>query len=223
MNFSDQEATRLREAFASLSQGAEGRPDCPEPERLWQAANGDLPAAEIQSLVDHTAGCASCAEDWRMAHELAPKAEPTVAAFPTKRPQPRPTWWLAAAAALLLALVSAPLWRASTPVDSPETVRTPGDSVAILSLIPDDGVLSRDDCVLRWSSGPAPVVAYKLLVSTESFEVLTRQEGLEEPTYRVPSEVLRQVPAGGKILWQVEAVGPADRRFLSPTFIHRLE
>jgi len=221
MSFSDQETTRLREAFTSLARGAVARPDCPEPER--QAARGELPAAEIQNLVDHTAGCPSCAEDWRLAHQLAPEAKPSVANPPTKQSQSGFSWWLAAAAAVLLVFVSVPLWRASTPVDSPEAIRAPGESAAIRSLIPDDDVLSRADCILRWSSGPYPMSGYNLLVSTESFDVLIRREGLEEPTYRVPPETLDQVPPGGKILWQVEAIGPTNRRLVSPTFVHHLE
>ena len=55
MSFSDQEISRLREAFASQAHEATERADCPEPERLWQATHGELPTAEIQDLVDHTA------------------------------------------------------------------------------------------------------------------------------------------------------------------------
>ncbi len=113
MSFSEGAITRLRDAFASLAPTAEARADCPEPERVWRAAAGEVPSAEIRALVDHTAGCPSCAEEWRLARELVPNVQGSVANFPVERRAPRSGWWLAAAAAGLLVVAGVPLWRAS--------------------------------------------------------------------------------------------------------------
>lgn len=212
----------MREAFASPARMAQARPDCPEPEGLWRGATGELRVTEIRDLIDHIAGCPSCAEDWRLAHEMSPRRETPVTGFPARRSQPRFTWWLAAAAVLLV-FVSTPLWWDTVPVDSTDAVRAPGGSAAIQSLLAADVVLPRSNCILRWSAGPAPVGVYNLLVSTESFDVLVREEGLEAPTYRVPPNALERVPPGGKILWQIEVIGTADDRLVSPTFVQRLE
>lgn len=222
MSFSDQETARLRKAFASLARTAVAEPDCPEPERIWRAAAGELPA-EVQDLVGHIAGCPTCAEEWRLARELIPDAQPSVASLPASLPRYRSRRWLAAAAALVFTLVGVQLWRASIPTKPPDTVRAAGDPVPVESLLGEDVVLSRSDCSLRWTSGGDWVLTYDLLVATESFDVLVRAEGLAETAYRVPREALDQVPPGGKILWQVEAIGPSGHEVVSPTFVHRLE
>jgi len=217
----ENEIARHRRAFASLARRAVVGSDCPAPERLWEAVGGLLPAEEIRELVDHTASCASCAEDWRLAHELAPEAGDTVASFPATSTRHYYRWGLAAAA-VLVALIAVPLSRDRIPVDSQETVRAPAGPGVIRSQIEPGAVLSRDDCVLSWSSESEPMGGYDLLVATGELEVLIRETGLAESSYRVPAEVVSLVPGGGTILWRVEATLAAGRRVGSPTFVHQL-
>jgi len=224
MSFSDEEIGRLREAFASLARTAATTTNCPAPETLWRAAAGELPA-EVRDLVDHTVGCPSCAEEWRLARELISNAPSSVADLPVDLSQSRSGWWLAAAAAAVVVVVGVPLWRATVPGGPPdaETLRAPGDFLTVESLVAEDVVLSRTSCDLRWTAGAEPGLTYDLLVATESLDVLIREEGLEEAAYRVPAEVLDGVPPGGKLLWQVEAIGLSGSRVTSRTFVHRLQ
>ena len=47
-----EETARLRGAWISLAEDAVPRDDCPDPERLWQAAHGDLPPGEWRGLTN---------------------------------------------------------------------------------------------------------------------------------------------------------------------------
>jgi len=87
----DLELDRLRRAFASLEGRAPG-PGCPEPERLWSAARGELPAEVVRPLVRHLVECGACAEAWRLAREVEPRpAQPSAV---VARPAPARLSWI---------------------------------------------------------------------------------------------------------------------------------
>lgn len=219
----ERELEWLREMFVSPARGARSEPGCPEPERLWRAVRGELPPAETRELVDHTAACPACAEDWRLAREIqsrsgSPIEEPRQA--PRRR---RIAWGVAAAAVLIGVAVLVPLWRPRPDGDSPPVVRAPDPGDRIRSLIPDQAALPRSRCTLRWSSELGPEVEYDILVATGGLDVLFSARDLEEPMVQVPVEALVRVPAGGTLLWQVVARLPGGRSVTSSTFVSRLE
>lgn len=222
MSTLDEEAVRQRRAFASLARGALAGPDCPAAEELWDAAAGRLSAEERRTLIDHTAGCASCAEDWRLARQLTADAgEPAIGA-PGGQPGYRVRWGLAAAAAVL-ALVAVPVWLDRVPTETPETLRQVAGSAAIRSLVPTDAALQRSDCILSWSVSNERAVGYDLVVASEELQILAKVKGLDEPRFRVPEEALSEVPPGGRVLWRVEATLATGQRVASATFTHRLQ
>lgn len=217
--FSDDE---LRRAFAARSEGATPRPDCPAPERLWEAARGEGDGEERRALVDHIAGCASCAEDWRLALELqddtAAELSPAAGAgksFATLR------GWGFALAALLVLAVGLQLLRSTDPdpipVDPP--LRSSG-TVEVRSLL--EAPLSRAAPRLRWTPG-AEGSRYHLLVMDDAFEVLYQRRDLEAAEAVLPAAVIERLEPGAELLWQVEVEGPDGDRVRSPTFTTVLE
>ena len=215
----DLELDRLRRAFASLEGRAPG-PGCPEPERLWAAARGELPAEVVRPLVLHLVECGACAEAWRLAREVEPRlAQPRAV---DARPAPaRPSWtfWGALAAGMTVALA------ASVVLHQPSE-RTPGfregTRIDIRSLVPESDALPRARCVLRWSPGPEGTT-YNLQVATERLEKISEARGLTAAAYQVPEQALSALPSGAKLLWRVEAVAPDGARATSATFVARVE
>jgi hypothetical protein len=103
----DDERDRLATLFRSGSEHSTVRDDCPGAERIWDALRMELPPVERAEIVDHLAGCPTCAEAWRLAMELG-SAKGAVTA------PKAPSWSLAvlaAAAVLVLAAGAAILWR----------------------------------------------------------------------------------------------------------------
>ena len=215
----DLELDRLQRAFASL-EGRSPGPGCPEPERLWSAARGELPAHVVRPLVLHLVECGACAEGWRLAREVEPRLVPAPAV--AARPVPaRPSWtfWGALAAGMTVAL-------AASVVLHQQPERTPGFREGtrndIRSLVPESDALPRDRCVLRWSPGPEGTT-YNLQVATERLEKISEARGLTSAAYQVPPPVLASLPSGAKLLWRVEAVAPDGARATSATFVARVE
>ena len=65
MTSESEEESRLREAFAaSTGTAAAG---CVAPETIVDALRGTLPPERVRAVVEHTAACPACAEDWRLA------------------------------------------------------------------------------------------------------------------------------------------------------------
>jgi hypothetical protein len=215
------EIERLRGAFASLAADACARPGCPEPERIWRAAGGELRSAELRELVDHTAGCPSCAEDWRLAREIRAGMEPT-AEVPARRPftSGRTSRYLAAAAVLALA-VGAWVWRSAEDPSHPTVYRAPEES-ALESLVPKEIPVPRQRFLLRWSSEERDA-RYQIRVATGNLEMISTVSNLDEPEYLVPEADLAGLPSGTDVLWQVEAVFPDGTRHVSLTFVNSIE
>jgi hypothetical protein len=214
----DQELASWRQAFAAPSQQTNPSA-CLAPETIWDAVHGDLPADAVRESVEHVATCASCAEEWRLARALqeqeaaapAATAAPAPLRFAPRRRMHRwRSWGLAAAAALVIAGVGV------------QQLRTPvyrGEEVAVHSQVAEDKALPRDRFLLKWSV-PAPAGAtYNLKVSTEDLRNVAAVNGLKVPQYQVPASALTGLPAGAKLLWNIDVDLPAGSHLVSPTFV----
>ena len=209
----------LRHQFVALSEGAAPQPGCPEPESLYDAARGGLPAAEVSGIIDHTSRCFVCAETWRLARELdtegllAKKAASRSTGFTSMT-------WLAAAAAITLA-VSAGLFMLPLREETAPVMRE-GEEPTIHSLVPATEALSRSACVLTWSAVEAGA-RYSLQVGTQDLTFVAQARDLDQPRYTVPAKDLEKLPAEAILYWRVEATLPDGRRIASVTFINRLQ
>lgn len=74
----------------------------------------------------------------------------------------------------------------------------------IESLVPDAEPLSREQCILRWTSGPDGTT-YDVRVTTEDLEPVSRGRGLEKAEFPLSEQSLSVLPSGGRIVWQVTA------------------
>jgi len=187
---------------------------CPDPDRIWSAVRGELAPDEFGRLADHAAACPACALAWQLAEKGS-----TEIGRPQIRSDRRPwrAWYGVAAAMLVAAVALAIQFRQpeQAPVTSPPEYRAPVDE-AVHSELTDGAALPRNDCTLRWS-GPAGAT-FDIKVADENFQAVYRETGLAGSTFTVPPEALQGIPAGGVIVWQVEAVLPDGTRKLSRTF-----
>lgn len=208
----------LRRGWRDLAAGAAPGPDCPEPEHLMEAAEGSLDPAATREIVDHTSRCASCAEAWRLARELIRESEPTREAAPREMAA-RGGWsrrYAVAAAAAIVALIA--LWQIR--VDPPGGTVARGGEGGIRSMV-EESALPRDAFVLRWSA--IEEARYNVEVTTADLEPVARATALEAPEFRVPVDVLGELPSGAEILWQVEVELPSGGALSSPTFVTAIE
>jgi hypothetical protein len=221
----EKELASLRQAFASSSQPAPVAV-CPAPEKIWDAVHGTLPADEVREIVQHTAVCAACAEDWRLAHTLQSQ-EPAADAAPAPlRFAPRSvsfhrlrTFGLAAAAALALVFVGVQYFKAPPQPAAPAPGDYRGNEPMVSSALPQGQPLDRAHFVLRWSA-PAPGATYTVKVTTEDdTRLVASAEGLTATEYQVPASALQGIPAGSRLLWRVEADVPDRGHISSPTFV----
>ncbi len=201
----------LREAFASLGSPPSSGKECPEPDHLWRAAAGDLSGNEARTIVAHTSVCVSCSREWRLAKELG--------ARPIDVPQETSEtiggaagFWqimnlrlVPAIAGVGFVVVVAILGLQYWPRATEPGFRGASDS-QIVSSVPDDVALDRDDCLFRWTvEGPAAAVRFDLRIATGDLTEVLSVRGLGSPEFRVPSESLSSVPSGGILYWTVDA------------------
>ena len=224
MNSEEEELKHLRRAFAAVSQPATAPETCPTPEKIWEAVRGELSPGEVEAIVEHTAVCASCAEDWRLARVLQ-TAEPAVSTAPAPAGVVRYGPWqrvrtyvLAAAAALAVAVVGIQVYQAQQPDQGAAGYRE-GQQDAIQSRIADGAFLPRERFLLRWSAPAAAGASYDVEVSTEDLRVVASAEDLRTPELQVPASALAGLPTGSRLLWKVEADLPDGRHLSSPTFV----
>jgi hypothetical protein len=223
----EKELASLRQAFASSSQPAPVAV-CPAPEKIWDAVHGTLPADEVREIVQHTAVCAACAEDWRLAHTLQSQEPATDAAPAPLRFAPRSasfhrlrTFGLAAAAALALVFVGVQYFQKPPQQPGPQqsTTYREASQIKLESRVPEGMPLDRDHFVLRWTV-PAPGATYVVRVTTEEdTRLVASAEGLTAAEYQVPASALQGIPAGSRLLWRVEADVPDHGHISSPTFV----
>ena len=215
MTTDEQELAGLRQAFAAGPQQTDPS-TCPAPETIWDAVHGGLPADAVRETVLHTAACASCAEEWRLAHALQQQEQEAAAPVPAPlRFAPRRhslrNWGLAAAAALALSVVGVQWFQ------KPPEYR--GQQGAVHSLMAEDKALPRDHFLLKWSVPAVAGATYGVHVSTEDLRAVAGAEGLKVPEYQVPASALAGLPAGSKLFWKIEADLPEMGHLTSPTFV----
>jgi len=217
MSHDDQELASLRAAFAAPATAAPDPESCPAPEKIWDAVRGELPPAELREVIEHTARCEACAEDWRLAAELERQAAAAAETAPGKVLQGRFGWRPLMTAAALAAglLLAIGLYRtAFNP--APPTYREAG-SEAIHSLVPENQALPRQGAVLRWSPVPG-AESYDVRISTEDLRLVLTAQSLKTASYAIPESALAALPPRSKLLWQVDAVFPDGSRRSSETF-----
>jgi hypothetical protein len=231
------ELEKLRRAFA-----AEGPPDepCPPAERIFAAAHGELAgeagAAELGEILDHVAACPECTESWRLAVEIgrelaagqavaAAEDQPAgrVIAGDFRRAEPgavgarRWAMPVAVVAALLLAAIALQLLPR---IPKSDPAQRGNDEARIEDV---SGPLERGRCVLRWRLVPETAGAlFEVRVMSEELELLAERTAVAAQELEVPPERLEKIPAGGWLLWQVQASLPGGGQVASETFRSRL-
>ncbi len=220
-----QDVARLREAFASVREPAGGRPV--DAERIFDALHGNLSAQERQAVVDELLTNPEAAEVWRLAKEMAPNAAAEVSvpaaegtAPAGERAEGGATWrWMSIAAAAVLMVGAGWLLNPWREVNAP--VYRGVESRAIASAVPMDAVLPRAQPVLRWTGVAG--AKYRVRVLTPELEVL--EESAESPAleFTPSAETLGRIPAGGRLVWQVEGRLTDGGTIVSPTFSARVE
>lgn len=210
----DDDLARLRAAYAAPPAGAIDIENHPEPDRIWQAVRGELRADEIREIVDHTALCASCGEDWRIAmafeEEARAQDEPRRSSVNRFRP------WVAAAAAALVMTVSGIYVQQKYKPDPGYR----GEEGAIRSLAGD--TRPRGAFVLSWTP-VAGAESYDVFITTADLTAVAEARRLTTPSYQVPPDSLAELPSGTRIHWRVTAVYPDGARKQSPSFMTALQ
>ena len=222
MTDQDSNQDRLRAAFAVPAEKSVSSADCLPDETIWKAVHAGLDAVELQRVLDHTAGCAACAESWRMAHAVGNEAGirkiGALRAFPSRRA----VFALSAVAAtILLVLFVAPTlndWPGSIPAD--EFRDAP--AVRLESLLDETEIFSRNALQLRWTGGPEGTL-YTVELVDENLAVLARSEPQEPTEYTVPPDKLEGLPADATLYWRIDAVLPDATRISSGVFLLRLQ
>ncbi|HEV7518423.1 MAG TPA: zf-HC2 domain-containing protein [Thermoanaerobaculia bacterium] len=216
----DRDSEDLRRAFTAPGGTAPRPEDCPSPETIWAAVHGELPPGELRDVVDHTAACPACAEDWRLAVEVEREALAAGDAGRAAPPLLFPHRWVrlaplvAAAAAIVLLVVGLPLVHH----DGPPTFR---GQKKLVSRLAEGQALPRGNCLLVWS-GPAGAT-YAVEVRTLIGTNLVTRRGLKVSKYQVPESSLAGFPSGTRLEWQVTATlpGKIPLRYLTSTFTLR--
>ena len=217
MTYRSRDAGWLAAAFASDTETAVPTPQCPAPDRIWDARAGTLPQSAITDLIDHVSSCPACTEAWRVAHDVARDAAVSTAQ-PASWSWPR--WGAVAAGALVI--VSIGMYSIVHRRGAPDTsAYREGSPIVVRSLVSETRPMSREQCRLRWS-GPDGS-RYSVQVATEDLAVIARARGLTESEFLVPPSALARLPGGSKLLWQVEVRLPNGTRQSSATFIVTLE
>jgi len=216
LSSSDREA-RERAAFAALSEPALAGEGV-DPERIWDAVDGRLAPEEVAALLDLAAESPAVAEAWRLARELRAEAPADVA--PLARRAPRLAVWLAAAAALVVALLSWPFLRSA--IDTGPPVYRAPEEAPLRALVQEGVALPREQVALRWEAAHGTGWRYTLRVTTESLREILSVRDLDEPEYGVPPSVFEACTSGcgsgDRLYWRVEARHPDGRRRVSPTY-----
>ena len=203
---------------------------------VWRAVTQDLPAEERRAVIERVAADPAWAQAWRLAKAMsqaASQAEAPAKVVSLKdrreqgqREQGRRFWqgrpaWGAMAATLVVLVGAVVVVRQQQQVDDPERIRG-GAAGAITSEVPEATALPRDRFVLRWSGVPE-ATHWSVQVSSEDLKLFHRAERLAQREYTVPASVLAELPAGTRVLWQVEARLPDGGIRRGSTFVNRLQ
>lgn len=215
---------RLRQAFAAVAEEAGRRSpaECPPAEHIFAAAQGELAAEELGRVLDHVAVCAACAEAWRLAVEVRRQVAPRAKQgelIAGKFGRSRITQVFGVIAALLLLAISLRFFRPGTMAPEDPVMRG-ADEIQILDATVD---LKREHCVLRWRLEPKQEDArFEVVVMNAELESLANATAISQYELEIPPERLAKVPAGGMLLWRVEASLQDGQVVASPAFSSRL-
>ncbi len=218
------ELVRLREAFFS-EDWERSTEDCPDSERLWASAAGEMEPAEDEEILLHLARCGRCASIWRLAREMIFHDEAAFApVIPMEEGKRARVWrWpalLAAAAMVVIGvgLGTGLLLNHVQPLSQP-VYRQQGETVK-MEASPETRRLPRTVCRLRWATGPEGT-RYDLTVTGKDLTIICVVKGLTKPEYLLPPE---EIPASThEIFWRVTAHFPGGDVISSETFTSRIE
>jgi hypothetical protein len=196
-------------------------------ERIFDALHGNLSAEERQAVADELLTNPEAAEVWRLANEMAPdgaaegSAPAAEGTAPTAERAAGGTTrrWMSLAAAAVLVVGAGSLlnpWR-----EAQAPVYRGVESRAIASALPPDAALARAQPVLRWTGVAG--AKYRVRVLTPELEVLEESAESAAQELTLSAETLGRIPAGGRILWQVEGRLTEGGTIVSPTFSARVE
>lgn len=224
MKSGNADLAKLQELWTQSSNPQNG-PDCPPPESIWDAVQGDATPAEVERLLEHTLGCAACSEDWRLARAISAEAKscgahPVAAAKRSGRWRYKPAWLAVAAAVIIAFGIHLAVQTNQPPAFRGQPSQTLSPTVQ--SLVPEGTSLPRDGFVLKWRPGPEGTL-YTLRVVTEDLQPLVTVRNLDESEYLVPASSLEKLPPGARLFWEVRMESPDGSRTNSPVFSVRLE
>lgn len=206
-----QERDRWRDAIAAFEDGERPSGTAPEPEVLWSALRGELDPVPSRDAVVNALGSSQGHEELRLFLALeeelgGEQLAPAPAGGTVRRLVFGAVAVAAAAAALVWVLRPAP----TLPPEA-GTVRAPAEA-AVVSTV-DGESLPRAAFELRWER-VGQDCTYAVRASTPQGVVVTEASGLQATSLTLDPETL---PAGGKVLWQVDFVCE-DRQGQSSTF-----
>ena len=217
-----EEVARLRQAFNSTSPSDAPRADCPPAEWIWESVRGESSPATLRRTLEHVAVCPVCTEAWRLAKQLEESVEQGREESPRKSAPPRPEvarparWRLASMAAA--AVVALAVIQVAERVERSAEFRDRDREVIELL---NRGHLLRREGVLRWQ-GPEDAEYYNLRVTLASDAMsrppLAEEVELRAREFRIPAEVLSDLPAGATLQIHLEAVHPIAGRLDADTF-----
>lgn len=204
-----QERERWRDAIAAFEDGERPSQTAPEPEVLFSALRGELDAVPSREAVVKALASAQGHEELRLFLALEQEL-----GLQAPAPTPGRVRRLVFVVGTLAAAAAALVWMlrpAPTPLPEAGTIRAPAEAAMQSAL--DGASLSRGAFELRWEPA-GDGCTYDLRASTAQGVLLTEAFDLVEPSLTLDAESL---PAGGKVLWQVDFVC-GERRGQSSTF-----
>lgn len=212
---------RLRDEFTRRSELAGDGKNCPSPETLWSSGRAELNPVDNEPVILHMSECTACAAAWRVAQDLAEDRLEERA--PVTRTRLVVARWapLAAAAAVLIAVVSVVVFDTDEQRVTPPVYRTQ-EGEWLEPVIPDGTSLPRGAFVLRWTAGPEGTT-YDVRITTESLDPVAGAARLDRSVFRVPEDELAELSSGARVFWQVTAHLPDGRRLESASFVVELE
>ena len=197
---------RLRELFRGP--GAPG-PDCPSPEAIWDASAGEADPEAVELVLAHVQTCASCAEDWRLAHSFDREADGVPETVVPLKPRRR----LWAGAALFVAAAAATLLAIRSP--DPEEVSFRGGDTSVVRLVGAQVPASAP--VVRWQAVPG-ATTYEVAVFDHTLKRLAGEE-LTVTSWTLPAAATQH---DGQLYWRVTAHLDDGRELQGTTWLLEL-